>query len=140
MKKLVSRISYSNSLSKSSSLGSTPYSVTFTNAGLVSSGFPTKNVIILLMAEILHQLRFPLFLGFQHHPRWCRISAINSTGGTSNSSSFFTAHSKLLRSVVEVRCSEPRCQNPPICGFSWRFCNYTNRGHYMTRNQTFGIS
>ena len=44
----------------------------------------TSNSYILLMAEILHQLRLvveiPLFIGFQHHPRWFsrRISAINS--------------------------------------------------------------
>ena len=25
-----------------------------------------------------NQLRLALFIGFQHHPRWCRISAINS--------------------------------------------------------------
>ena len=36
------------------------------------------------MAEILHQfigsLSHYIFIGFQHHPRWCKISAINSIG------------------------------------------------------------
>ena len=40
-------------------------------------------VLILLMAEILHQLigSLPHFLQGFIHPKWCRISAINSSKG-----------------------------------------------------------
>ena len=39
--------------------------------------------ILRLMAEIrrspVDMVNIPLFIGFQHHPRWCKISAINSS-------------------------------------------------------------
>ena len=50
---------------------------------------------LLLMAEIRRSpvevgslsMFIPLFIGFQHHPRWCKISAINSIKGVMSLSS-----------------------------------------------------
>ena len=46
-----------------------------------------KTYIILLMEEILHQLMGSLSLYLQGfiHPRWCRISSINSIGSDERS-------------------------------------------------------
>ena len=51
----------------------------------IGRGVFTLTLLILLMAEILHQLRlvvYPIiYLQGFIHPRWCRISSINSIFG-----------------------------------------------------------
>ena len=54
-----------------------------TKAGLGGRGLMVKLNVILLMEEILHQLigSFSHYLHGFVHPRWCRISSINSNVG-----------------------------------------------------------
>jgi len=96
-----------------------------------SSGFNWKNPQrlpeILLMAEILHQLIGSLS-GLSHysqgfvHPRWCRISSINSTNG------------KIQDSGSDRINSWNLWTNPLFCGLKEPFKTKTisnqNRGHF----------
>ena len=84
-----------------------------------------NEVEILLMEEILHQLIWEIspYLQCFIHPRWCRISAINSTI-TLESSLIF--HEPILIEVVQVviSCTHGNtCRTPSISSlhFCWRF-------------------
>ena len=70
--------------------------------------FPKNSRMLLLMAEILHQLIGSLsnyLQGFIHH-RWCRISSINSMGSTYNFTNVYFTNANLL---AVGDCPPPRC-------------------------------